>query len=58
MMRANGERTAPRRNRSARLAELEAELHRVLLDEGLVVRAHDVARVVSVASGRAIEWTA
>jgi ATP-dependent Clp protease ATP-binding subunit ClpA len=43
---------------SARLAALEAELHRRLIDEGLVVRGHDVARVVSVATGLTVEWRA
>jgi ATP-dependent Clp protease ATP-binding subunit ClpA len=41
---------------SVRLALLEAELHRRLVEEGMVVRGHDVARVVSVATGQAIQW--
>ncbi|HJU89538.1 MAG TPA: AAA family ATPase [Gemmatimonadaceae bacterium] len=56
-IRTNGEHATARRPRSSRLAELDAELHRRLVEEGLVVRGHDVARVVSVASGRQIEWT-
>jgi ATP-dependent Clp protease ATP-binding subunit ClpA len=42
---------------AARLATLEWELQRKLIDEGLVVRGHDVARVVSTATGRSIRWT-
>jgi len=48
----------PRGTPSARLAALEIELHRRLIDEGLVVRGHDIARVVSVATGQPVEWTA
>jgi ATP-dependent Clp protease ATP-binding subunit ClpA len=42
---------------ASRLAALEAELQRRLMDEGIVVRGHDVARVVSVATGRSVQWT-
>ena len=38
--------------------ELETELSRVLTEEGIVVRAHDVARVVSLMSGSQITWGA
>jgi hypothetical protein len=31
---------------------MEAELNRRLVDAGFVVRAHDVARVVSVSTGQ------
>jgi ATP-dependent Clp protease ATP-binding subunit ClpA len=44
---------APRR---ARLASVESELQRRLVEEGLVVRAPDIARVVAVATGRTVEW--
>ncbi|HMA01489.1 MAG TPA: AAA family ATPase [Gemmatimonadaceae bacterium] len=44
---------APRR---ARLATIESELQRRLIEEGLVVRAPDIARVVAVATGRTVEW--
>ena len=40
-----------------RLAALETELQRRLMEEGIVVRGHDVARVVSVATGRSVQWT-
>jgi ATP-dependent Clp protease ATP-binding subunit ClpA len=40
-----------------RLAQLETELQRRFMDEGIVVRGHDVARVVSVATGRSVQWT-
>ncbi|HEY8795933.1 MAG TPA: AAA family ATPase [Gemmatimonadaceae bacterium] len=42
--------------RSARLATVESELQRRLVEEGLVVRAPDIARVVAVATGHAVEW--
>ena len=37
-------------------AALDIELERQLLDEGIVVRGHDVARVVGLMTGRRIEW--
>jgi ATP-dependent Clp protease ATP-binding subunit ClpA len=42
--------------RSTRLASVESELQRRLVEEGLVVRAPDIARVVAVATGRTVEW--
>ena len=42
--------------RSARLATVESELQKRLVEEGLVVRAPDIARVVAVATGRTVEW--
>ena len=42
---------------AARLAMLETELQRRFMEEGIVVRGHDVARVVSVATGRSVQWT-
>ncbi len=41
---------------SARLATVETELQKRLVEEGLVVRAPDIARVVAVATGRTVEW--
>jgi ATP-dependent Clp protease ATP-binding subunit ClpA len=41
---------------AARLAAVEADLQRRLIEEGIVVRGHDVARVVSVATGRSVQW--
>lgn len=38
------------------MGELETELAHVLAAEGIVVRGHDVARVVSLMSGRQIVW--
>ena len=46
---------APRQRE--RLAALEAELRRRLIDEGLVVRGHDVARVVAVSTGQHVHWS-
>ncbi|MGH7627260.1 MAG: AAA family ATPase [Gemmatimonadaceae bacterium] len=51
-------RPEPRRGSTrSRLAVVEAELNRRLVDAGFVVRAHDVARVVSVATGQSIQWS-
>jgi ATP-dependent Clp protease ATP-binding subunit ClpA len=40
----------------AERAALDIELERQLLDEGIVVRGHDVARVVGLMIGRTVEW--
>ncbi|HEU4643922.1 MAG TPA: AAA family ATPase [Gemmatimonadaceae bacterium] len=40
-----------------RLARLEVELQRRLIEEGLVVRGLDVARVVAVATGQDVHWS-
>jgi len=40
----------------SRLAELEAELGRRLVDEGVVVRGQDIARVVALAAGVTVRW--
>lgn len=37
-------------------AALDVELERQLLDDGIVVRGHDVARVVGLMTGRKVEW--
>ena len=42
---------------TSRLAELDIEIARRLAEEGIVVRAHDVARVVAVATGRSVTWS-
>jgi len=39
------------------LAGLDAELHRVLAEEGVVVRGHDIARVVKLATSKDVTWT-
>jgi ATP-dependent Clp protease ATP-binding subunit ClpA len=38
------------------LGEIESELARVLVEEGIVVRGHDVARVVGLMAGREVAW--
>ena len=38
------------------LGEIDTELARVLVEEGIVVRGHDVARVVTQMIGRPVEW--
>jgi hypothetical protein len=50
--------STPRATRSERLAAVESELHRRLIEEGLVVRGHDVARVIAVATGYVVSWPA
>ena len=65
---ANGATTAPTSDPQARspratgaetmsLPALDAELHRVLTEEGIVVRGHDVARVVRLATAKDVTWT-
>ena len=49
---ANGERARPVPTR----AELRAELRHRLSAEGVVVRGHDVARVVSLITGKSVTW--
>jgi len=39
------------------LAALDAELHRVLAEEGILVRGHDIARVVKLATSKDVTWT-
>jgi hypothetical protein len=39
------------------LAALDAELHRVLAEQGIVVRGHDIARVVKLATSKDVTWT-
>ena len=41
---------------AATLGEIETELARVLAEEGIVVRGHDVARVVGLMSGKPVAW--
>jgi len=38
------------------LAPLEADLTRQLMEEGIVIRGHDVARVVGLMSGKDVNW--
>lgn len=46
----------PQAEPSVTLGELETELSRVLAEEGIVVRGHDVARVVGLMAGKPIAW--
>jgi hypothetical protein len=50
---ANAQTDAPS---GADRAALDIEIERQLLDEGIVVRGHDVARVVGLMTGRRVEW--
>ena len=59
---AAAEPTAPaspveRVPRPEALAPLEAELARQLMEEGVVVRGHDVARVVGLMAGTEVAWS-
>jgi ATP-dependent Clp protease ATP-binding subunit ClpA len=47
---------APATPRPSTLASIEAELTRQLMEEGVVVRAHDVARVVGLMAGTTVAW--
>jgi ATP-dependent Clp protease ATP-binding subunit ClpA len=40
------------------LSEVESELNRILMEQGIVVRGHDIARVVSLMSGKSVAWSA
>jgi len=48
----------PRASRITSLAPLEAELAHHLMQEGVVVRAHDIARVVGFMAGVDVDWEA
>jgi len=41
---------------STSLSEIEGELNRLLMEQGIVVRGHDIARVVGLMSGKSIAW--
>ena len=47
----------PTRPEPATLSAVEAELHHVLAEEGVVVRGHDIARVVRLATSKEVTWT-
>lgn len=55
--RTREERAGAAPRRRERLAAVEAELRRRLIDEGLVVRGHDVARVVAISTGQHVHWS-
>lgn len=40
------------------LSEVELELNRLLMEQGIVVRGHDVARVVGLMAGKSVTWPA
>lgn len=48
--------TEPEPSRALTLAPIEAELSRALMEEGVVIRGHDVARVVGLMAGTNVEW--
>jgi len=55
--RPEGEGSVPARvGRPADLAPLEADLARQLMEEGVVVRGHDIARVVGLMAGIELTW--
>jgi ATP-dependent Clp protease ATP-binding subunit ClpA len=52
---------APDANRpsaSLSLTEVESELSRLLMEQGIVVRGHDIARVVGLMAGKSVTWSA
>ena len=51
----SGATTTPATSRADRAA-LDIEIERQLQEEGIVVRGHDVARVVGLMTGRRVEW--
>ena len=51
------QRAARPANKREQLAAVETELRRRLIEEGLVVRGHDVARVVAVSTGQHVHWS-
>jgi ATP-dependent Clp protease ATP-binding subunit ClpA len=46
----------PRSERPMTLAPLESDLTRQLMEEGVVIRGHDIARVVGLMSGKDVRW--
>jgi ATP-dependent Clp protease ATP-binding subunit ClpA len=42
---------------SSALSDIESELSRLLMEQGIVIRGHDIARVVSLMSGKSVVWT-
>ena len=46
----------PRAERPLTLAPLEADLTRQLMEEGVVIRGHDIARVVGLMAGKDVNW--
>jgi ATP-dependent Clp protease ATP-binding subunit ClpA len=55
--RDHGSAARPASAEPMTLAALDAALHRVLAEEGIVVRGHDVARVVKLATAKDVTWT-
>ena len=53
---APGPPPPPRATVPATVSELEAELNGLLMERGIVVRGHDVARVVGLMSNKTIPW--
>jgi len=48
--------TAARPVRAASLAPIESDLARQLMEEGIVIRGHDIARVVGLMAGVEVVW--
>jgi ATP-dependent Clp protease ATP-binding subunit ClpA len=55
--RTSGSTSRPAVDEPMTLAALDAELHRVLAEQGIVVRGHDIARVVKLATSKDVTWT-
>lgn len=48
---------SPRATSSLSLSAVEAELNRILMEQGTVVRGHDIARVVGLMAGKSVTWS-
>ena len=48
--------TEPDQPKQLALAPLEADITRFLMEEGVVIRGHDIARVVGLMAGQPVEW--
>jgi ATP-dependent Clp protease ATP-binding subunit ClpA len=55
--RTSDQASRTERDEPVSLAALDAELHRVLAEQGIVVRGHDIARVVKLATSKDVTWT-
>jgi ATP-dependent Clp protease ATP-binding subunit ClpA len=55
-VRTSSEQASTLHPQPSNLAFLDAELTRQLMDEGIVVRGHDVARVVGLMVGQGVIW--
>jgi ATP-dependent Clp protease ATP-binding subunit ClpC len=55
-VKTSDEQPSPLGRPPSTLAHIDTELTRQLMDEGIVVRGHDVARVVGLMVGQGVKW--